>query len=348
MTVDQAGDGTISKTGDGTTDTFTSVENFVADEVAGQTDSITFFGPVESNLITGMNDTAVGLFTPLNGGDPIPFGGPGEPTLNQLLSGTYDPGTGVIKPFGLFEITSGEEDGAQIGNINFSFFEEVSFSTVCYGPGTLIDTPTGPRAVETLRPNDIVETLDGGPQRVLWVRHAEHALDAVQDNEKPILIRAGAFGDRQPFKDLVVSPQHRILVGGHGQLDQVFPEECFVAAKALTGLRRVRRMMGKRNIIWVHFALERHHIVRANGLLSESLLLGPMVLNGLTLSERSELEQIFGQRSFEGTPLNGPPARPIMGVRKAKRLMNAKNIGGSNESLAGLTGKACKAFDQVS
>ena len=47
--------------------------------------------------IAGAELAAAGLVgDPAGGGAPIAFGGAGEPTINQLLSGTYDPGTGVI------------------------------------------------------------------------------------------------------------------------------------------------------------------------------------------------------------------------------------------------------------
>lgn len=38
----------------------------------------------------------------------------------------------------------------------------------CYAPGTLIDTPDGPRPVQTLQPGDLLLTLDHGPQLIRW------------------------------------------------------------------------------------------------------------------------------------------------------------------------------------
>ena len=323
VTVDGAGDGTVTKTGDGTTDTVTSVENFIANEVGGETDSISITGDIDRSTISGLNDSAVGTFTPANGGDPIAFGGAGEPTINQLLSRTYDPGTGVIKPNGTYEITSGEEDGAQVGGISFSNFEQANFSVVCYGLGSLVDTPDGPRPIEALRPGDLVETIDAGPQPVKWLRSADHSLDNEPEDNRPVLIQAGALGPGKPASDLIVSPQHRILVGQCGQLDAAFSQQCMVPAKALTDLPRVRFMRGKRAVTWVHFALAKHHITRVNGTLSESLLLGPMVMNGLSAPERSELERVFKGVPIDGAALNGPPVRPLLGVGEAKRALRA-------------------------
>lgn len=251
------------------------------------------------------------------------FGGTGEPTINELLSGTYDPGTGVVSPKGTYQITAGEEDGAQIGNIAFSKFEQATFSTVCYGVGSMIDTPLGPRPVEVLRPGDLVDTLDAGPLPVKWVRSAPQPLENELEDNRPVLIKAGALGNGLPAQDLIVSSQHRILVGGRDQLDGTFPKECFAPAKALTNLTNVRFMRGKSEVTWVHFALEAHHVVRANGLYAESLFLGKMVVQGLGLSERRDVEKIFGRAPIDGTALNGPPARPFLTVREVKRHINA-------------------------
>ena len=319
VTVNQAGAGTVSKTNDGTVDTVTSVENFVADEVGGQTDTITLEGEIDPNDISGLSDGSVGVFTPSNGDDPIAFGGPGDPTINDLLQGTYDPGTGTVNPRGTYQISRGEEDGAEIGNISFTNFEVVNFNAVCFGLGSLVETPNGRQAVESLRQGDLVRTIDAGDVPIKWVRKAKHALEDEPDEKRPVLIRKGAIGPDRPSKDLIVSPQHRILVGKCRQLNSIFDEQCLVPAKALTKLPGIRFMRGKRNVTWVHFALEAHHIVKVNDLQTESLYLGPMVLNGLTLAERQELEGIFGPVPTNGKAMNGAPARPFMSVGSVKR-----------------------------
>ncbi|WP_425452367.1 Hint domain-containing protein [Roseovarius spongiae] len=155
------------------------------------------------------------------------------------------------------------------------------------------------------------------------MRTSRQSLDGAPDDGRPVLISAGALGPGRPHADLVVSPQHRILAGG-GQLCEHFAGEALVPAKALTGLPGVRRMRGKREIIWVHFACAAHEIVFANGCMAESLLLGPMVLNGLKQGERRELSRIFGRATRRGAPLNGPPARKLLTVRAAREVVEAE------------------------
>ena len=191
-------------------------------------------------------------------------------------------------------------------------------NVVCYAPGTLIDTPDGQRAVEDLCVGDLVTTLDHGPKPILWTRSADHALEEVEQDSKPVMITAGALGNGRPVSDLIVSPQHRIFLGGCGQLDDVFETESFAPAKALTALQDIHHMKGTHTVTWVHFACERHEVVTANGCLSESLLLGPIVMTGLTSVERQELYAIYGDA------LTGPAARICHTVGDVQRRLSAK------------------------
>ena len=191
----------------------------------------------------------------------------------------------------------------------------------CYAPGTLIDTPDGPRPVETLLPGDLVMTLDHGPQPIRWTRSGDQPLEEADVDAKPVLIAAGALGGKLPAQDLIVSPQHRILVGGHRQLQGRFETEAFAPAKSLTKLKGIRHMKGKTKITWIHFACDRHEVVTANGCLSESLLLGPMVVNGMTAPECQALTNIFGITAAPGAALNGPPARQCLNVGAVRRQL---------------------------
>lgn len=191
----------------------------------------------------------------------------------------------------------------------------------CYGPGTLIATPMGPRAVETLGVGDLVLTADSGAQAIVWVQSGEVPLEAAEPEAKPVLISAGALGRNIPVRDMIVSPQHRILIGAAGQLSALWGAEAFAPAKALTGLPGVRHMGGKKKIIWHQFACARHEVVFANDCRSESLLLGPMVLQGLSRAMRAELYQVFGARGDRAGALNGPAARPCLKVREVREIL---------------------------
>ena len=192
---------------------------------------------------------------------------------------------------------------------------------LCYAPGTMIDAPGGPRAVETLRPGDLVMTLDHGPQPVIWARERFESLDGMSDDSRPVLIQAGALGADRPANDLIVSPQHRILVGGLSQLDDLGEGQAFAPAKSLTGLPCIRFMRGRSEITWIHFACAHHEVVFANGCASETLLFGSMALNELSKPQLRSLRRLFGPQTSSDDALNGPPARPCLTVGAVRKLL---------------------------
>jgi hypothetical protein len=84
----------------------------------------------------------------------------------------------------------------------------------------------------------------------------------------------------------------------------------------------------------MNFALNRHEVVTANGCQSESLLLGPMVLNGLTRREQQGLASLYGLRVPNGGALNGPAALACLTVGQVRRHLAAS--GADTQRPAGL------------
>ncbi|MDJ0827811.1 MAG: Hint domain-containing protein [Rhodobacter sp.] len=123
-----------------------------------------------------------------------------------------------------------------------------------------------------------------------------------------------------PNRDLVVSPQHRILIGGQKQLCEMFEREALAPAKGLTSLHGIRHMNGKRTVEWIHFACDRHEVVCANGCWSESLLLGKMALCATALDEQRTIARLFGGKPHDD-PLNGPPALDLLRVGEVRSLL---------------------------
>ncbi|MEP4336179.1 MAG: Hint domain-containing protein, partial [Roseobacter sp.] len=203
-----------------------------------------------------------------------------------------------------------------------SFFTDENTGVVCFGPATQIDTPYGPRAVETLKKGDPVSTLDQGVQEIIWIHKDSHPIDG--DEDCPILIQAGALGLNRPVSDLVVSPQHRILVGEEGQLENHFNVSTLVPAKSLTSLRGIRKMRGKHRITWWHFACRDHGIVTANGARTENLLLGKMVFLGLPKEDRDQLLTLFGTEQAHDGALNGKPSRPLLRAGQVRRVLTGR------------------------
>lgn len=135
----------------------------------------------------------------------------------------------------------------------------------CFTPGTLIDTVDGPRMVEDLQRGDLVRTADHGFQPLLWIERGKFA---AVGKHAPVLIRKGAMGND---RDLKVSQQHRMLISGW-QVELVSGEtEALVAAKYLVNGRDITVEEGG-EVEYVHLLFDRHQIVFAEGIPTESYL----------------------------------------------------------------------------
>ncbi|MDO5613450.1 MAG: Hint domain-containing protein [Paracoccus sp. (in: a-proteobacteria)] len=204
-------------------------------------------------------------------------------------------------------------------------------SVDCFAAGTLIDTATGPRAVETLRAGDLIRTQDRGLQPLSWVRGTpvDAARLDVQPNLRPIRISAGALGQGTPRRDLIVSPQHRVLVRSVIVQRMFGHSEVLVAAKHLLGLPGISVLNPPQGVEYWHLLFPHHEIVRANGAWAESLLTGPQALKGLGVAGRAEVVTLFPELA---SPDHSPtPARHILTGREGRKL--AERLGRKGRQL---------------
>lgn len=174
----------------------------------------------------------------------------------------------------------------------------------CYVAGTRILTPRGYRPVEDLRAGDLVWTEDDGYCAILWAgSRAVDAADAHDPAVAPIRIPAGAFGPGAPLRDLYISPNHRIALS-HTLCALYFESyEVLAPAKALLGHRGIAQPPNAAPVHYHHLLLERHHILRAEGLAAESFLPEAMALNALKPSDRTAVAALTQGADY------GPTAR---------------------------------------
>ncbi len=166
---------------------------------------------------------------------------------------------------------------------------------VCFASDTLIDTPAGPVPVQHLSPGDTVLTRDDGPQELIWT--GARRVDALGDFA-PIVITAGTYGNS---RDLIVSPQHRILITGWQAQLHFGAEEVLVKAKDLVDGKTVYRRDGGK-VTYHHILCDAHQVVRANGAWAESFHLGPNSLPALDDGPRRELLKLFPDLGAEHPP----------------------------------------------
>lgn len=166
---------------------------------------------------------------------------------------------------------------------------------ICFTSGTLIATLDGDRRVETLRPGDLVLTRDHGPQELRWLgmRVMKSVVFLARPKTRPIRIRADTLGRNIPARDLIVSPQHRMLLQSK-IVQRVFDApQVLTAAKNLLELPGVEVAEDMTQVTYIHLMFDRHELVLADGAWSESLYLGKQAKLSLTSGQIEEIDAIF-------------------------------------------------------
>lgn len=223
----------------------------------------------------------------------------------------------------------------------------VPFSTlfVCFASGTHILTERGERPVESLRVGTRIVTADRGAQPLRWIGRRRLKFPAGPDPQKPMLLPAGCLGHGLPRRDLILSPQHRVLLAGPEVARQTGHDEVLAIAKALTALPGVRAMNGRREVTYHSLLFDRHEVIRAEGARVESFYPGPYALGILDDEMRAEIRRLFPAVSDDPVAGYGPTARPILGRRDAERLaLRLRRSGGATTPMSrGASGRAAGA-----
>ncbi len=199
--------------------------------------------------------------------------------------------------------------------------EVVPPSVPCFVGGTLIDTPDGPRVIEDIRVGDLVWTQDHGAQPVRWVgsRRMGEALLTIFPKLRPIRIGAGTLGAGVPASDLFVSPQHRILVRSKIAERMFGKSEVLIAAKDMLEWPGVALAEDLHDFSYHHLLFDRHELIRANGLLSESLFTGEQALIAVGAEARTEILTILPQ--LQTTHHIPAPARSLEKGHRVRHMI---------------------------
>ncbi len=188
-------------------------------------------------------------------------------------------------------VTFRDTDGNPTGTLNFINIENV---IPCFTPGTLIATPRGEVPVETLRAGDKIVTRDNGLQEIRWV--GQKALSwndmAAAPHLKPVLVRQGSLGNGLPERDMMVSPNHRLLVANDRTALYFDEHEVLVSAKHLVGSAGVHAIDSMQTT-YIHFMCDQHEVVLSNGAWTESFQPGDYTLNGMGNAQRTEIFALF-------------------------------------------------------
>jgi Hint domain len=142
----------------------------------------------------------------------------------------------------------------------------IELTATCFTPGTLIETETGARPVEELRSGERVWAVAGASPRLSEIRWIGQRRIDLRRHPKPeglypVRIRKDALGEGLPARDLLVSPDHCLLIEG-----QLIPAKLLINGLSITHERSITA------VHYFHIELDNHDAVLAEGVPAESYL----------------------------------------------------------------------------
>ncbi|MGX9349886.1 Hint domain-containing protein [Shimia sp. W99] len=185
---------------------------------------------------------------------------------------------------------------------------------ICFTPGTRILTEHGERNVETLRAGDLVMTKDDGLQPIRWIGNRTVPADG---KFAPVAVTSAMLPDAK--RTLLVSPQHRFLISGW-RAEMLFGEaEVLVSATHMDDGERAFRLP-RSHVTYVHVMLDRHQIIYAEGVETESFHAADTGVAGLGEDERESMFETFPHLR-ENLNAYGPTARRCLKKHEADALL---------------------------
>ncbi|MFO1201749.1 MAG: Hint domain-containing protein [Tabrizicola sp.] len=184
-----------------------------------------------------------------------------------------------------------------------------------YALGTLIDTPDGPRPVESLVAGDAVTTLANGSRPLRWVgrRRIEVVEMLAHPGLRPVEFAPGTMGNDRTLR---VSPRQRMLIDDWRAAVYFGEDRVLVSAQALVDDQSVRMVVPAGGMDYVMLLCDRHEVLLAEGALSESFHPGEAGLDLLSEAQRAEVIAIFPEADLQ----RRRAAFPIVRTAEARAL----------------------------
>ena len=277
------------------------------DTLLGDVGHDSLSGGEGNDLLTGDagNDTLAGGV----GTDTL-LGGDDRDTFTSVTAGDYIDGGEGGDDYDVLDLTGAgplsvayDSDNPENGTVTFldgdrnvvgtTRFVNIEHVIPCFTPGTLIATPRGEVPVEDLRIGDRVITRDNGIQEIRWTGRRDMSAGdfALAPHLRPVLVRKGSLGHGLPERDMMVSPNHRLLVANDRTALYFDEHEVLVAAKHLVG--EGIQSVASAGTAYIHFMCDRHEVVLSNGAWTETFQPGDQTLKGMGNAQRTEIFELF-------------------------------------------------------
>jgi hypothetical protein len=185
----------------------------------------------------------------------------------------------------------------------------------CFVAGARIETDRGLVPVEEIEVGDLIVTLDHGLQPVRW--RGSRTVPSCGEHSA-VIIPKGRLGDHD---ELRVSPQHRVHLSGWRAELYCGSDEVLVKAVHLVRSGVLRQDHSGAPVSYHHLLFDRHEIIRAEGLWSESYFPGPATLASFDGETQAEILALFPALVTDRAAGYGPAARPEASAQAAALLV---------------------------
>lgn len=192
----------------------------------------------------------------------------------------------------------------------------------CFTPGARLRAQAGDVPVEQLRVGDLVMTKDRGLQPIRWIgrRFVNAGKLASSPELSPVRISQDSLGAGLPKHDIVVSPQHRMLIDGPSVELYYGLSEALIPAAALVGRPGITIEKPELGTEYIHLLFDRHEVLFCEGAETESF--HPYALSRSDPDEDPVVEELFAlfpdlrdnPKSYGGT------ARPCLRMKEARLI----------------------------
>lgn len=175
--------------------------------------------------------------------------------------------------------------------IDILFNNNTPIEYPCFYQGSEIETIYGWKRVENIQIGDEVIAYVNGKKefrKVIWT--GSTSLSKTKKNNTLIKIEQNALRDNIPSKDLYITPEHCLYI-----------DHCFVPARMLVNNRSIYEVSALTNSFIYHIELEKHSIINAHNVMTESYL----DTNNTYIGKKSQKETKY--KSWEkdaAAPLN--------------------------------------------
>lgn len=175
--------------------------------------------------------------------------------------------------------------------------------------GAHVRTPCGQRRIEYIRPGDLIVTRDNGlqPVRMIWMRRLSASQMRGNPDCAPVRLTPRAVGPMMPKCDLLLHPDHQVLIPGYRLADMPDTQCALISAAALAGSSDAAYIdRAAEDLRLMQLVFDSPQIFAVNGLPVASPHLSAETLAGLDPMLREQVLRQFSELRTQ--PEAYPPA----------------------------------------